>query len=211
MGQFNKKYILIFVLIIILIGVLLLFISSNSDNGIDNEQLVTTPNQISPTSEFPPYNKPLTKLKFSPDPVYIDPDGTVTSHIVVDTVENRMTALRFEIKYDPSVLKYVSIEPANMLGGRKVFTKDIDEATGKIIFEAGVTPEYSIPIQTTNEALVKLVFRPIDLSSGQTKVVFLPGTYITAEGINKSALVEANELTIELKQSLTPIPKYELD
>ncbi len=187
-----KKFLLglIGVLVLIAFAVRLFGSSEQVDQPVVHQwvQNVSVPSRA-------PANQPQTKLKFTPNPLTVKPNGTLETEVFLEANENKVTGIHYEIAYDPKVFAFVSLEPVDLLGGKKIIQNSVDRKTGIITFEAVVNPSTTPPIIGSDET-VEIILRSISNSS-QSQITFLPGTKITAEGIDGNALVSVTNAQVQ--------------
>jgi hypothetical protein len=105
------------------------------------------------------------------------------------TGQNKVTAIQFELQYDPKALVSVDIEPSVKTSGWVELFKKIDTQKGIVSYALGINPGekgISGPAQ-----VAKLTFSKTYGFTGQTRITFLPKTMATAEGYDKSVLKTA--------------------
>ena len=135
-----------------------------------------------------------------------DPSEYTSTSIPIDVYlgaeENRVTGVQLEISYDPTVLRFVSVDPVDLLIGKQELIKKVDEKSGRITYASGVLPGQPV-IQGTDE-IVKLVFQPVGSASQtrETEVKILPESLVSAQGVKKSVLVKTTNIDVVLQPTL---------
>ena len=187
-----QKALLVFVIALVGLGAVI-FLQTRSTR----EEVV----QANPTPTYVPSNIPQTSLWFETNPDEYTSDS-IPVEIYISAEENKVTGVQLELSYDPKVLKFVSLKPVDLLGGRQELIKDIDEKTGRITYAVGAAPGQPT-IQGTDE-IVKLVFKPVGRSgvARETTVRILPETLVTAVGVNESVLTKTTNIEVIVPSDL---------
>jgi hypothetical protein len=187
-----KKVLIILIIFLVLLAVYIRLFGKSSpapETQLVQQQVASTvPLRI-------PASVPQTKVRFTPDPLKLKADGTVETQVFLEPSENKVTKVHYEIGYDPKIFAFVSLKPVDVLGGKKVTVNTVDKQTGTIIFEAVINPLTTPPIVGGDETL-EITLRPVSNSS-QSQLTFLPGTTVTAEGIEGNALVSASKVQVQ--------------
>ena len=186
-----KKGLLALIILLVLIALYIRLFSPSSEPAqwqfVDNSTPVI-PSRI-------PANKSQTTLRFIPNPLKVNSEGTVEAGVFLSANENQVTEVHYEIGYDPKVFNFVSLKPVDFLGGKTITVNTVDQKSGTIIFGAVVDPAQTPPL-TGNDETVELILRPVG-NATRSKLTFLPGTTITAVGIQGNALVSAEDAEIQ--------------
>src|SRR4051794_1893656 len=125
--MFRKVLIAIIIFLVLLAFYVRLFGGSASVQQPLANQQISTP----AVSERIAAGVPQTKLRFTPEPLKLNPEGTVEAEIFLEPNENKVTAVHYEIGYDPKVFTFVSLKPVDLLGGKKITVNTVDKKTGK--------------------------------------------------------------------------------
>jgi len=190
----GKNLFILFVAFLIVVGAIL-YDQFNAKNEQSHETQTATP-----TSQYLSPTIPQTSLWLEPNRAKVASDGMVDLDMYINTQENKVTAVQLEISYDPTVLKFVSIQTTDLLEGKQILMKNIDEVHGHITFAAGISPSgQDISIQGADE-IGKLVFQKLKTDMTQTEVTFLPSTLVTARNIQRSVLIGSKGAVINLSQ-----------
>ncbi len=105
------------------------------------------------------------------------------------TGKNKVTAVQFEIKYEPEAITNIDIIPEGKAKNWAELIKKIDTQNGTISYALGINPgQESIE---GSGVVAKLTYSEVAGFSGQTRITFLPKTMATAEGQDKSVLKTA--------------------
>ena len=187
-----QKFLLIFILTVIGLGIVMFVFRS-----VSSEESA----QANPTPTYLPANVPQTSLWFETNPDEYTSES-IPVEVYISAEENKVTGVQLELSYDPKVLKFVSLTPVDLLGGRQELIKEIDEKTGRITYAAGSRPGQST-IQGTDE-IVKLVFKPVGRSSEvrETAIKILPETLVTALGVKESVLIKTTDIEVIVRSGL---------
>ena len=119
---------------------------------------------------------------------------TYSLPILINTGTNKVTAVQLELSFDPNILTNVNITPSTFFKNPNVVINKINTDTGKISYALAATqPEGS---KQGEDTLVTLTFEARILSVSSA-ITFLPRTFVTAEGLDSSALKSTN--SAELK------------
>lgn len=103
-----------------------------------------------------------------------------TSDIVINTGSNKVAAIDLEILYGPNAITGVDIKPGNFFKDPVILAKKIDPAASKITYILGVGLGQK-PVTGTG-TLATISFTKIAGATGQTGLVFLSGTGVSASG-----------------------------
>lgn len=131
---------------------------------------------------------------------------SATVDVVIDSGNNKVTAVQLELSYDPKVISQVDI--ATPSAGTSFFDnpvtllKTIDTVKGTISYAIGIQPTGTAKKGKGTVAIIS--FRPIGSAPQTTSIIFLPKTLVTAEGISISVLKESLGTTISLISSFSP-------
>lgn len=180
----KRTLVLIFVLLLVTVGLLYLALSPK-------QQTTTPPVTTSPT----PTPVAQTKLFLSPNPLYIS-SSSGTLNVNIDTQENMVTAVQFEISYDPKTLVNVDVASPSansFFTDSVVLLEKVDAQAGKISYAIGIPPTgKSVKGKGT---VATINFRSL-LTNGQTSVMFDPESQVTAEGVSGSVLLEGQGASV---------------
>ena len=187
-----KKIIIICLLALLVLAFFLSFQSSKT------VKLVPVPaGKQYPT--FAPPTLPQTSIWLETRPPVIDAEGNVPLDMYINAKENRVNGIDLEVAYDPTVLKFVTIQWGELLGGKTALVKKIDEKNGRISYTVDVSHDKQNNFIQGADGIGVLTFRPISTSVKQTEVKVLPQTSVIAEGISGSALVGTKNTIVRLK------------
>lgn len=112
-----------------------------------------------------------------------------TLDLSMRTGENNITAVQFEIQYDPLAITDIDIYPTENFKDWAQLTKKIDAENGTISYALGMSPGRK-SVKGSN-VVAKMVFSKVNGYDGNTKITFLPKTMATAEGQDNSVLKSA--------------------
>lgn len=144
-------------------------------------------------------------LSLNPNPVTVS-SSSATVDVVADTGSNSITAVQFELSYDPTMVTAVDIAPqaaGAFFQNPLVLLKTIDTKAGKISFAMGIPPTEAAKKGTGTVATItfRTVFPVSSLAGKQTQLTFLPKTLVTAEGASSSVLRESRGTTLVFTNS----------
>lgn len=149
---------------------------------------------ISATPTPPAY----TTLMLSPNPVNVE-GGSGSVEVVVDTMENSLTAAQLEISYDPKYLTNISVVPGDFFPDPLTLLNSVDTQNGRATYAMGITPAQT-PVKGQG-VIATVNFNIVPGATGQTQIELLPKTVVTQEGIQASVLKEATGTTVVISQS----------
>ena len=115
--------------------------------------------------------------------------STGTLQVTIDSHMNEITGVQLEMQYDPQTLANVTVEPGPFLPEPLILKNTVDQATGKITFIMGITPQQN-PVKGKG-TVATLKFTKKATSSATTDITILPESEVTAQGINTTVLKEA--------------------
>lgn len=156
-------------------------------------------------------------LKTTPTPTpYVSPAHTVlkinlpvastsstwTSDISIDTGSNKIAAVDLEILYGPKAITQVDIKPGTFFKDPVILNKKINPAKGTISYVLGVgLGQKAVSGKGT---LATITFSKVTGATGQTGLVFLSGTGVSASGEIVSVLKTVTNAVFPLT-SPTPV------
>lgn len=137
-----------------------------------------------------------TVLSMVPNPIAINPSSTTPTKIdvVIDSQDNKITAVQLELVYDPKVLTITDLTPGPFFKNPLVLLKQIDKPLGRITYAVAVQPT-ATPLAGTGIA-ASILITPKPGFTQQTTIQFLPKTLVTAEGAVESVLKSTTGVTI---------------
>lgn len=119
--------------------------------------------------------------------------------IIINTGTNKVTTVQLELSFDPSILTNVSIAPSTFFKNPNVIINKIHTDTGKVFYALAATqPEGS----KQGEGMLATFAFESKMSSGSSTITFLPRTFVTAEGLESSALKSTNSAQLLLQSKL---------
>lgn len=156
----------------------------------------STPPAAPKQASVPPTKKPsqaFTTLTLVPGPMN-GKTGTVAVQVDTHGEKNKITAVQLELKYDPSVLSSISIQPGTLLEGAAPMINSIDAKTGRVTYALGISPTKTAK---GGKGTVATITYQANLASGRsTEITVLPASIITAEGIAESVLLKSTSALI---------------
>lgn len=155
---------------------------------------------VHPIPTYMPAARPQTSLWLKQDVSQIDASGNVPVDVYINTKENKVTAVRLYISYDPKVLRVESIKNVGLLSGKQVAAKKVDTAAGMISLDVrNPLGKDVLPIQGADR-IAEVIFTPIDKAAATSLVKIHPTTMIEAKDIKRSAAVDVKDITLQLKK-----------
>lgn len=110
--------------------------------------------------------------------------------INIATGKNKVTAVQFELQYDPKALTNVAVTPGVFFKNPVVLLNQIDAKTGRISYAFGISPsEQGV---AGKGAIATLTFSANAGIKEETAILFLPKTLVTAQGVTESVLKTTN-------------------
>lgn len=138
-----------------------------------------------------------TTLAMSPNPVEVASGQPGAVEIVVDTSDNPVTAVQFELMYDPTMLTNVKITPGPLFANAAVLLNKNTPTTGKYVYAVGIQPSQK-PISGTG-SVATITFTARGTVGKQSQLSFVPAeskTLVSARGIAKSVLKSSVGTTV---------------
>ena len=183
----QKQIILVICIGLVLFGGVFLLLNMHPRTPV-SQTPVLTPTPLPST--------PQTILNLKPNPAEPDSQGDIDLYVSADTRGNKITAVEFELAYDPTALTFVSIEPDDAFYHAQELINEVDTQKGTIHYAVGLTAQQrNEPVQGNDHA-VEIAFRP--KHGGETKVRFLKAI-VSAPGVATSVLKETNDTTVHLQ------------
>ena len=193
----KSTFILIIILFLFTGGLLILALNKSSYNSKEVRQ-PPVPSVIPVTAQ--------TSLLFGSLEI-ASTSGTPKTYslpIIINTGANKVTTVQLELAFDPNILTNVNITPSAFFKNPNVVINKINNDVGRISYALAETAsESASPVHATErgkqgeDTLATLTFES-GMPSTSSTITFLPRTFVTAEGLDGSALKSTNsaELTI---------------
>ena len=133
---------------------------------------------------------------------------TYSLPILINTGTNKVTAVQLELAFDPNILTSVNITPSTFFKNPNVIINKINSDTGRISYaltasNAAAAESDSAAAKTASESAKKgedtlaiLTFNAGTPLASST-ITFLPRTFVTAEGLESSALKSTNSAVLK--------------
>jgi hypothetical protein len=173
----NKKVLVVSVVVIILI-----FIIAATTRYL-NKQTTTTMLPI-PTPVQEGMMTPLSAEKTSA--IHLEQQGNNTVNVVVDSGKGAISGVQLQLSYDPQVLTNIRVQKGVFFVSPIELQKSIDTTNGILVYAIAISPT-SAP-QQGKGVIATISYTPNFGVASPTKLTFLPGTKVTAEGIDESVL-----------------------
>jgi len=186
----KRKFTLIaaFILVVGILMLLTAFLRPNKQQF--SQQLGSHP---LPTPMFIQFNPNLTTSN-----LFITQKDNQSVHVVIDTDNKPITAVQFEISYDPDVLQGLQITPGSFFSNPIVLQNQIDEKNGVMLYAIAVKPQEAFPQGKGIVATISYTINPG--VAGQTTLHFLPLTKVTSANIDQSVLKKITDFTMPTVQ-----------
>jgi hypothetical protein len=139
-----------------------------------------------------------TTLTISSTPVPQATPSSYTTDVVINTGQNKVTAVQLELSFDPNVLTKVNIEPGSFFINPSVELKNIDTKNGRITF--AISP--GDKVGALGQGILAKISFTAPKNINPTKIDFLPKTKVSAEDTSESVL----KSTIGAQFSLGTVP-----
>jgi|GEM_PF-2828886 len=152
------------------------------------------PQQLPTTSNLP-ITAPQTVLQLFPNPALPDSQGHIDVDVSINTNGNKVTAAQFTLHYDPTALKFVSIEPDDAFYNATVVTKTIDETQGLITYGLQLSSQQANQPVQGNDHIAEVEFRAVH--SGQTNVKFV-SAQVNGVGTSTSVLQSTQGTVVKM-------------
>lgn len=188
----RKTLLLITLLVLITIALVSAAVSpQQTQSPTTGGTTVTKPSPVSPAQ---------TTLALSPSPVVVDKGASSSAvNVVMDTKENKATAVQLELSYNPKAVDVVDVTPGTFFSNPVVLLKTIDRTEGRVSYALGIAP--TGVAQQGEGVVVTLMVRPVQGATiTQTQLSFLPKTLVTAEGVTTSVLKSSTGTNVVLSQ-----------
>lgn len=127
-------------------------------------------------------------------------------NVVIDSGNNKITAVQLELSYDPKALTAVDIQPGPFLDKPITLIKTIDDKNGKISYALGISP--TATAKNGQGSVATITFSSAQQTGQTTQITFSPKTLVTAEGANSSVLkaMSGAAIVFTANQSNTILP-----
>lgn len=187
----KKTLLLIVLLVLATVTLIAAAVSPSKQPQTSTSPVITKPSPVSPAQ---------TTLALSPSPVVVEKGASSSAvNVVIDTKENRATAVQLELTYNPKAVDIVDVAPGTFFSNPVVLLKTIDRTAGRVSYALGIAP--TGVAQQGEGVVATLMVRPVQGATiTQTQVSFLPKTLVTAEGVTTSVLKSSSGTNVVLSQ-----------
>lgn len=183
----QKKTSKITLLIFLCIILAVIAISLVQKSFVPKKSLMPTPTPL------PAYVQTrLTLEALSPAPGKPISDITIN----LDSGNNQVTAVQFEIRFNPKLIQKVNLTPGTFLQKPVQLINTVDNKTGLAEYALGIAP-YSPTAHGKGVAAI-IHFTPQAGAKGFTTIEILPSSLVTSKGIAQSVLRNSYYLTFSL-------------
>lgn len=168
-----KTFLLIVVLALITAGLVTLAV------------LPKKPAQEQPNTviQIPP-NPLQTTLTISSTPIPQATPSSYTTDVVINTGQNKVTAVQLELLFDPNMLTKVNIQPGSFFINPAVVLKNIDLENGRITY--AISPGDGMGV--LGQGIIAKISFTASNKSKPINIDFLPKTKVSAEDVSESVL-----------------------
>jgi len=118
--------------------------------------------------------------------IHLEQQGNDTVNVIVDAGTHPISGVQLQMNYDTRVLTNVTIQKGTFFSSPLELTNNIDQTHGIIQYAIAIAPT-NAP-QQGKGIVATITYTPNLGVTSSTKMTFLPGTKITAEGIDQSVL-----------------------
>jgi hypothetical protein len=188
----TKKQIFIivfcFILFIIIIGV---------TNTLLQKQPATSLTGGIPTP-IPGQGTGMTPIVEKTAVLHLEQQPNNTINVVVDSGKGAISAVQLQLSYDPQVLSNVTIHKGGFFVNPIELQNATDSTAGILNYAIAISPT-SAP-QQGNGVIATISYTPAFGVANPTKIAFLPGTKVTAEGIDESVLQLPQPFNLNISQ-----------
>lgn len=153
----------------------------------------TPPPEARPTPPLPAQ----TVLSISPNPIVVSPNSSGSANILIDTGENQVTAVQFEITFDPKVIGNVDVAPGTFFANPLVLLRNVAQKKGTVSFAIGIQPTGNA--KRGQGSVATLTFQVVSSTSQSSPLTFREETLVTATGATASVLKTALGSSIFIK------------
>lgn len=183
----KKTTLLILVLFVVTAGLLFVALKPAKDQ-------TPTVEKTAPTSTKKVKDKSLafTTLAISPNPAVAGSASPSPLSVDITTGSNKVTAVQFELSYDPKAITNVKVTPSTFFTSPVVFLNQVDATKGRIVYAIGIAPTQT-PVSGIGP-IVTISYTPIGTMASD--IEFLPHSLVTADGIDYSVLKSSSGTTI---------------
>lgn len=182
---------LILIIGLIIVTIILFIIALRTGDRQTSIQTMQTPTiQPSPTPVAH------TILTLSPNPVNVSSTKQGAVDVMIDTSDNKVTAIQLELMYDPLVVSNVKVVPGRLLPNAVVLIDKNDIKTGRITYAFGIQPNQ--PTVSGQGEVATITFTARGTIGTQSSLTLLPTTLVTAQGITESVLKASNGTVVNI-------------
>lgn len=141
------------------------------------------------------FNKPETKLSFLNNEMQIAPNTELLTSIIMDTGQNKVTSVDFQLYFDPSRIQLLSIAPNSGYFPQILTPSSIDNTYGTARIVVGSGPNKTV--NGSNLMVVDIRGRTKNLT-GDAWLSFSYGTKVAAYDFKYNVLTQSSPLKINV-------------
>lgn len=124
--------------------------------------------------------------------------GNNSVEIIVNAGKGTISGVQLQIAYDPQILTKVSIEKGTFFTNAIELGKQRGENNGMINYAIAILPKEKP--QGGKGVVARITYTPVLGIASNARLTFLPGTKVTAEGIDESVLQMPPPFTLAINQ-----------
>lgn len=186
---------------LVLVTIILFIIALNT-----GERQTSTQTMQQPTTQPTPTPIAHTTLTLSPNPVDLLSGKQGTVDVMIDTSDNKVTAVQLELIYDPLIIGNLKIVPGKLLPNAVVLINKNDAKTGRMTYAFGIAPNQ--PTVNGKGVVATITFTARGALGTQSSLTLLPTTLVTAQGVSDSVLKSSSGTVVNIVTPtvITPSP-----
>ncbi len=172
---------------LVLVTVVLFFVAWRTSKQPEKMQEQTFPSPVvSQPSPVVPAN---TALAFDSPMLTVASGQQGKVDVVIDTSDNAVTAVQLELQYDPKSLSNVQVTPGPLFKNPVVLINKNNAQSGRYTYAFGILPNHET---VQGKGAVATITFTAKNASGQSSLVLLPETLVTARGVAESVRKDSN-------------------
>ncbi len=156
---------------------------------------------IHPTAAVPAHSV----LQLDPNPLTVAPGRQGSVNVMIDTSDNKVTAVQLELGYDPNIISYVKITAGSFFPNPVVLINKNNPITGRYTYAFGIAPGAK-PIAGKGVVATVTFFAKTTAIGKSTQIGLLPTSLVTAQGIAQSVLKSETGTVVTIGETATAAP-----
>jgi hypothetical protein len=192
---------LIIILFLTTIGLLIVALNKSIYNSTKiNEPTIPSTNTASPDTSLLFGNLGVATSSSYPK--------TYSLPILINTGTNKVTAVQLELSFNPNILTNVSIAPSTFFKNPNIVINKINNDTGRISYaltksaSESASPVHATERNKQGEGTLAFLSFESRISSVSSTITFLPRTFVTADGLEQTALISTNSAMFNILPKL---------